>query len=262
MNEMSDSLLAADEPAPVTVHNENGLSPFLIVADHGGNVIPRSLRGLGVSEAERQRHIAWDIGIAAASRLVADALDATLVQQNYSRLVIDCNRAPGSEESIPDISELIRVPGNIGLNEGGKAARVREIFRPYHDRIESELDRRRKAGRPAALIAMHSFTPVFMGVARPWHAGVLYSFAHLFVALLKREEGLVVGNNEPYDVNDATDYTIPVHGERRGLHHVAIEIRQDLIVGDQGQRTWAALLARLLPQAYQELVAAEALGPA
>jgi predicted N-formylglutamate amidohydrolase len=130
--------------------------------------------------------------------------------------------------------------------------------RPYHDRIESELDRRRKAGRPAALIAMHSFTPVFMGVARPWHAGVLYNrdprFAHLFVALLKREEGLVVGNNEPYDVNDATDYTIPVHGERRGLHHVAIEIRQDLIAGDQGQRTWAALLARLLPQAYREQV--------
>ncbi len=97
MNEMSDSLLAADEPAPVTVHNENGLSPFLIVADHGGNVIPRALRGLGVSEAERRRHIAWDIGIAAVSRLVADALDATLVQQNYSRLVIDCNRAPGSK---------------------------------------------------------------------------------------------------------------------------------------------------------------------
>ena len=254
MNEMSDSLLAADEPAPVTVHNENGLSPFLIVADHGGNVIPRALRGLGVSEAERRRHIAWDIGIAAVSRLVADALDATLVQQNYSRLVIDCNRAPGSKESISDISERIPVPGNIGLSEGSKAARVREIFRPYHDRIESELDRRCQAGRPAALIALHSFTPVFMGVARPWHAGVLYNrdprFARLLMALLKREEGLVVGDNKPYDVNDATDYTIPVHGERRGLHHVAIEIRQDLIAGDQGQRTWAALLARLLPQAY------------
>jgi predicted N-formylglutamate amidohydrolase len=143
---------------------------------------------------------------------------------------------------------------------------VREIFRPYHDRIESELDRRSQACRPAALIAMHSFTTVFMGVARPWHAGVLYNrdprFAHLLIALLKREEGLVVGDNEPYDVNDATDYTIPVHGERRGLHHVAIEIRQDLIAGDQGQRTWAALLARLLPQAYHELVAARVLGPA
>jgi predicted N-formylglutamate amidohydrolase len=135
MNEMSDSLLAADEPAPVTVHNENGLSPFLIVADHGGNVIPRALRALGVSEAERRRHIAWDIGIAAVSRLVADALDATLVQQNYSRLVIDCNRPPGSKESIPDISEATPVPGNIGVSEAQKAARVREIFRPYHDRI-------------------------------------------------------------------------------------------------------------------------------
>jgi len=263
---MSDSLLAADEPAPVTVHNENGLSPFLIVADHAGNSIPRALGRLGVPETECERHIAWDIGIAAVSRLVADALDATLIQQNYSRLVIDSNRPPGAETSMPEISEATPVPGNIGLSEGGKAARVREIFRPYHDRIESELDRRRQAGRPAALIAMHSFTPVFRGVARPWHAGVLYNrdprFAHLLMALLKREEGLVVGNNEPYDVNDATDYTIPVHGERRGLHHVAIEIRQDLIAGDQGQRTWAALLARLLPRAYQELVAAEALGPA
>ena len=263
---MSDSLLAADEPAPVTVHNENGLPPFLIVADHAGNSIPRALGRLGVPETECERHIAWDIGIAAVSRLVADALDATLIQQNYSRLVIDSNRPPGAETSMPEISEATPVPGNIGLSEGGKAARVREIFRPYHDRIESELDRRRQAGRPAALIAMHSFTPVFRGVARPWHAGVLYNrdprFAHLLMALLKREEGLVVGNNEPYDVNDATDYTIPVHGERRGLHHVAIEIRQDLIAGDQGQRTWAALLARLLPRAYQELVAAEALGPA
>ncbi len=266
MNEMSNCLLAVDEPAPVTVHNENGLSPFLIVADHAGNSMPRALGRLGVSDAECERHIAWDIGIAGVSRLVADALDATLVQQNYSRLVIDCNRAPGSKESIADVSERIPVPGNIRLSEGAKAARVREIFRPYHDRIESELDRRCQAGRPAALIALHSFTPVFMGVTRPWHAGVLYNrdprFAHLLTALLKREEGLVVGDNEPYDVNDATDYTIPVHGERRGLHHVAIEIRQDLIAGDQGQHTWAALLARLLPQAYQELVAAEALGPA
>src|ERR1700686_3400998 len=263
MNETPDKLLAAGEPAPVTVHNENGRSPFVIVADHAGNFVPRALGRLGIPEAELERHIAWDIGIAAVSRLLADGLNATLVQQNYSRLVIDCNRVPGSERSIPEISELTPVPGNIGLSEGQKAARVREIFRPYHDRIESELDRRRQAGRPAALIAMHSFTPVFMGVARPWHAGVLYNrdprFARLLMALLKREEGLVVGNNEPYSVTDASDYTIPVHGERRGLHHIAIEVRQDLIAVEKGQLTWAVLLARLLPQAYQELVAAEAL---
>jgi predicted N-formylglutamate amidohydrolase len=261
MNKMPDNLLAADEPAPVTVHNENGPSPFLIVADHAGNGMPRALGRLGVPEAECERHIAWDIGIAAVSRAVADALDATLVQQNYSRLVIDCNRTPGSETSIPEISELTPVPGNIGLSEIQRAARVRDIFRPYHDRIEIELDRRRQAGRPVALIAMHSFTPVFMEVARPWHAGVLYnrdpSFAHLLMALLKLEEGFVVGDNEPYSVADASDYTIPVHGERRGLHHIAIEIRQDLIAGVKGQRAWGSLLARLLSQAFRELVAAE-----
>jgi predicted N-formylglutamate amidohydrolase len=266
MSELPKSLLAADEPAPVTVHNEKGPSPFLIVADHAGNFMPRALGRLGLPESDCEAHIAWDIGIAAVSRLVADALDATLVQQNYSRLIIDCNRAPGSETSISEISELISVPGNIGLSEGQKAARVREIFRPYHDRIETELDRRRRAGRPTALIAMHSFAPVFMGAARPWHVGVLYNrdprFAHLLMALLKREEGLVVGDNEPYSVTDASDYTIPVHGERRDLHHVAIEVRQDLIADDKGQRTWGRLLARLLPQAYQELVAVEALRPA
>ena len=266
MNDLPDRLLAADEPAPVTVHNENGRSPFLIIADHAGNSVPRALGRLGVPEIECERHIAWDIGISAVCRLVADALDATLIQQNYSRLVIDCNRMPGSQTSIPEISELTPVPGNMGLSEGQRAARLREIFRPYHDRIETELDRRRQAGRPAALLAMHSFTPVFEGVARPWHAGVLYNrdprFAHLLRALLEREDGLVVGDNEPYSVTDASDYTIPVHGERRGLHHIAIEVRQDLIGDDQGQRAWGRLLARSLPHAYQELVSAEALRPA
>ena len=134
MNEVPYSLLAADEPAPVTVHNENGRSPFLIVADHAGNSMPRALGRLGVPATECERHVAWDIGIAAVCRLVADRLDATLVQQNYSRLVIDCNRTPGSGTSIPEISELTPVPGNMGLSKGRKAARVREIFRPYHDR--------------------------------------------------------------------------------------------------------------------------------
>jgi predicted N-formylglutamate amidohydrolase len=266
MNEISDSLLAADEPAPVTVHNEGGLSPLLLVADHAGNLMPRSLGRLGVPEAECERHIAWDVGIAAVCRIVADALDATLVQQNYSRLVIDCNRAPGSETSIPEISELTPIPGNVGLSEDRKTRRLREIFWPYHDRIETELNRRRQAGVPTALIAMHSFTPVFKGVARPWEAGVLYNrdprFAHVIMALLKCEPGLVVGDNQPYSVTDASDYTIPVHGEQRGLHHAAIEIRQDLIADDTGQRAWGMLLAHLLSQSYRKLVAAQALGPA
>jgi predicted N-formylglutamate amidohydrolase len=257
MNELLKNLLAADEPAPVTVYNADGKSPFLLVGDHAGNIMPRALGRLGIAETECERHIAWDIGIAGLGRLLANALDATLIQQNYSRLVIDCNRPLDAATSIPDISEHTPIPGNVGLSEGARAARAREIFWPYHQRIEAELDRRRQTGRPAALIALHSFTPVFEGAMRPWHAGVLYNrdprFAHRLMALLSAEKDLFVGDNAPYFVSDALDYTIPVHAERRGLHHVLIEIRQDLIVDENGKQNWAAMLARLLSQAHLTL---------
>ena len=254
-------MLTAEEIAPVTVYNERGSSPFLIVSDHAGNSIPRCLGGLGVPESEIERHVAWDIGIAGVCRVLADALDATLIMQNYSRLVIDCNRPLGSDASIPEISELTPIPGNIGLSAGEKDTRVREIFHPYHDRIDTELNRR-QTDRPRALIAMHSFTPAFKGVTRPWHAGVLYNrdarLARLLMPLLKSENNFVIGENEPYDVSDDSDYTIPVHGERRGLHHVGIEIRQDLILGVEGQQEWGSRLARLLLRAYQQATSTDA----
>jgi predicted N-formylglutamate amidohydrolase len=254
-------LLAADEPAPVSVHNAGGKSPFLLVADHAGNLIPRALGRLGVAEAELRRHIAWDIGIAGLGRLLADALDATFVQQNYSRLVIDCNRSLDVASSIPDLSEHTPIPGNAGVSAADRAARAAEIFWPYHNRIEAELDSRLKAGRATALIPLHSFTPVFKDFARPWHVGVLYNrdtrFAQRLKALLNAEKELTVGDNEPYTVNDATDYTIPAHAERRGLPHVLIEVRQDLIADENGQREWALRLARLLPSAYQQMLEAK-----
>jgi predicted N-formylglutamate amidohydrolase len=257
MKELSKNLLEADEPEPVSVCNADGKSPFLLVADHADNIIPRALGRLGIAETECKRHIAWDIGIVGLGQILADALGAILVQQNYSRLVIDCNRPPGTATSIPEISEQTPIPGNVGLSEGAKAARAREIFWPYHERIEAELGRLRQASRAAVLISLHSFTPVFKGVTRPWHVGVLYnrdpSFAHQLMAVLTQEKDLIVGDNEPYSVNDVSDYTIPMHAERRGLHHVLIEIRQDLIADENGQRAWALKLARLLPLAYEGL---------
>src|SRR5580704_1159454 len=238
MSQHTFSLLAADEPPPVSVQNAGGGSPLLLVADHAGVASPRALGRLGVAASEWQRHIAWDIGIAGLARLLSDALDATLIRQNYSRLVIDCNRPLDAASSIPEIGEDTPIPANAGLDETIKAARAREIFWPYHDRIEAELDGRRAAGSATTLIALHSFTPVFKGAKRPWHAGVLYNrdvrFAHRLLALLKAEPGLLVGENAPYAVGDASDYTVPVHAERRGLHHVLVEIRQDLIA-DEGE---------------------------
>ena len=252
-------LLGPGDPPPFTVHNATGKAPLLLLCDHASKAIPKALGDLGITEEELSRHVGWDIGGLDAAIELSKILDAPLVASGYSRLVIDCNRTPGTPTSMPEISELTAVPGNVGLSADQKASRVAEIFRPYHDRIESELDRRQRASRPTALIAMHSFTPVFKGVARPWHAGVLYNrdprFAHLLMALLKREDGFVIGDNEPYSVTDDSDYTIPVHGERRGLHHVAIEIRQDLIAEGDGQREWGERLARLLPLAYRASLA-------
>ncbi len=257
MTETARPLLAADEPPPVAVYNADGASPLLLVADHAGRAVPRTLERLGVAAPEWERHIAWDIGIAGVGRMLSDRLDAMLIQQSYSRLVIDCNRPPRAPTSIPEVSELTPIPGNIGLSDAQKDMRAREIFWPYHQRIEAELENRRQAGCATALISLHSFTPVFKGVARAWHVALLYNrdrrLAERLLTFLRQEPGLVVGDNQPYFVSDTTDYTIPVHGERRGLPHVLIEIRQDLIAEQEGQRQWAGILARLVPQAYKEL---------
>jgi predicted N-formylglutamate amidohydrolase len=257
MNQPTPSLLAADEPPSISVQNEAGASPLLLVADHTGVASPRALGRLGVDAAEWRRHIAFDIGIAGLGRLLADALDATLIRQNYSRLVIDCNRPLDAASSIPEISEATPIPGNVGLSDADKAARARAIFWPYHEAIEAELARRRQAGRPTALVALHSFTPVFKGEARSWHVALLSNrdrrLADRLLALFRQERDLVVGDNEPYFVSDATDYTIPVHGERHGLPHALIEIRQDLIADGRGQQQWAERLARLLPRAYEPI---------
>jgi predicted N-formylglutamate amidohydrolase len=249
-------LLEPDEPGPVTLVNEAGRSAFFLTCDHAGRAIPRRLDRLGLPKHETERHIAWDIGIGEVGRRLSHLLDATAILQTYSRLVIDCNRDPKVPSSIPEISETTEIPGNRGLTENSRTARINTVFRPYHDTIAAALDRRAAAGRGSVLVALHSFTPAFKGVARPWHAAVLYNrdarFAHPLFKLLQAEGGLVVGDNEPYRVTDLTDYTVPVHGERRGLPHIEIEIRQDQITDPPGQTAWAELLARLLPAAWDQ----------
>ena len=246
-------ILASDESDPVIVSNADGASPFFIACDHAGRVVPRSLGTLGLPRYDYDRHIAYDIGAWPVSLLLAEALDAPAIGQLYSRLVIDCNRAPGVPTSIVEVSELTPVPGNVGLSAADRDARAREIFWPYQNRIEAMLNAR--ADRPTVLVTMHSFTPSFKDVARPWHAGVLFNrddrFARIILELLRREPGLAVGENEPYAVTDLTDYTVPVHGEKRGLPHVELEIRQDLIADETGQRQWAEIFARLVPEAWR-----------
>jgi predicted N-formylglutamate amidohydrolase len=248
------SLLTADDPAPVAARNASGRSPLLLLGDHAGRLVPRRLGDLGVPAAEMERHVAWDIGIDAVGRMLSEALDAMMIGQRYSRLVIDCNRRPGHPTSIPPVSDGTVVPGNAGLDAAGAAARVREIFDPYHAAIRAELDRR--AGSPCAVIALHSFTPMLRsdGLARPWPVGVLYdrdpAFALAVMALLLGR-GYLVGDNEPYRLSDESDYTVVVHAEGRGLPYVELEIRQDLIADEAGQREWAGVLSEVLLAAWE-----------
>jgi predicted N-formylglutamate amidohydrolase len=248
-------MLTTDEPAPVRVLRPEGASTFVLTADHAGNRIPRALGDLGVSAPERQRHIAWDIGIAAVTGTLSALLDATAVLQTYSRLVIDCNRRPGHPTSIPPVSEVTPIPGNKNLSDADRETRRHAIFDPYHEAITKILDVRRS--RRTILVAMHSFTPVFKGAARTVEIGVLFRhetpLSRLMLELLRAEGDLKVGANEPYAITGTSDYTVPIHGEARGIPHAEIEIRQDLIADTAGQHAWAERMARLLRAANEQL---------
>jgi predicted N-formylglutamate amidohydrolase len=253
-------LLGPKDVPPVQEYHAAGRSPFLLTCDHYGRLIPKVLGDLGLEEGELTRHIAWDIGIAGVAETLSKHLDAHLIVQRYSRLVIDCNRPPHVAGSIPRISDATTIPGNEGLSSEAAALRRREIFDPYHRHIDAIIDQRLRDRWPTVLIALHSFTPVYAGIARPWHIGTLYhrdtQLPPLVLKLLRSEADLVVGDNEPYAVSDETDYTIPVHGEARGLINTGIEIRQDLISDQAGQQQWAERLARIFGEIEPMLRAA------
>jgi predicted N-formylglutamate amidohydrolase len=247
---VSPLLLASDEPAPFEAVEGQATSPFVLLCDHASPRIPRALESLGLPAHELTRHIAWDIGAAGLARELAHALGAILILQSYSRLVIDCNRPLGHGDSIAVRSEDTEIPGNHGVSPAEASARAERIFEPYHARIRAELDARAARRQPTVLVFVHSFTPVYRGVPRAWHAGVLYHrdtrLARPMLDALRREAGLIVGDNEPYAASPLTDYGLVEHGERRGLPHVELEVRQDLIGDAAGQRAWAERLTRLL----------------
>jgi predicted N-formylglutamate amidohydrolase len=236
-------LLASDDPSPVAILNPAAPSPFLLTGDHAGVAVPKSLDRMGLADAELARHIAWDIGVADIGRRLAHRLDAVFVHQIYSRLVIDCNRAPASPEAIPPVSDGTTIPRNIGLAPGEIAARVAAVHAPYHAAIAAEIARRDALGQPTVLVALHSFTPAMAGFERPWDIGVLHdggdaAFALRVLAALVAQPGFVTGDNQPYRM-DATDYSVPCHAYPRRLPYVEVEFRQDHLATPGGVALWA-----------------------
>ena len=251
-SDMVAKVLSPRDPRPVELLKGDGASPFVLSCEHAGRAIPEIFGDLGVAPADMERHIAYDIGAEGVSRHLSRILDAPLILQRYSRLVVDCNRPFEAPDSMPVVSDGTAVPANAGLSERARRQRFAEIQQPFHDTVAAVLDRRVQAGLPSVLISVHSFTPRLRGgPQRPWELGVLSnrdgSFAWRFLALFQaKHPAIVSAHNEPYVVNDASDYTIPVHGERRGLPHLLLEIRNDLIVDEAGQSRWAAMVAEAL----------------
>lgn len=247
------ALIGPDDPPPFTIINPEGRASFLLIGDHAGDAVPARLEGLGVSAAERARHIGRDIGTARLGMLLAAAIDAPFVAQTYSRLVIDCNRDPAAADAMPAISDGTAIPANAVLSPADRAERISAIHAPYHAAIATLIAHRLANGSPVALVSLHSFTPVMRGTARLWHVGVLHDggdtrFALAMLAALRAEPGLIVGDNEPYRM-DATDHSVPRHAYPAGLPYLELEIRQDLLASGTDCAGWAARLARLLPAA-------------
>ena len=245
-----DTLLGTEDPPSVEVVRAGASSPFILTCEHAGKVFPKRLGTLGLDPIDVERHITYDIGAAGVAKGLSRRLDAHLVLQTYSRLVVDCNRSPEAEDFIVTVSEETEIPGNRAVSGQQAKARADEIFHPYHDTIAAALDERESSGRLSVLVAVHSCTPVFHGVSRPWHVGVLYEhdprFAQILLDLLADEGHLCVGDNEPYFMTSDKDYAAPVHGQNRGIPHVELEIRQDLIGTTEGQAEWAEFLAGIL----------------
>lgn len=235
------------DPEPVELANPDAAGPLLLVCEHAGRAIPRCLDNLGLSDDELGLHIAYDIGAEQVANGLASRFGCTLLRQRYSRLVIDCNRPPGTVQSIPETSDTIAIPGNRNLSDAARTARECEVFAPYATQCGALV----KRPDLRFVFSIHSFTPRMQGVSRPWDIGFLYrqpaSLGDRLVELASASwPDLQVGSNEPYQIEDATDWFIPVCVEPLGIPHSLIEIRNDLLLTPDDCDAWADRLYRLI----------------
>ena len=248
--ECAAPLLEADEQAPYEVYNANGHAPLVIVSDHASRRVPRALNQLGLAPEHFERHIAYDIGTDMMTRFLADRLNARAVLASYSRLVVDLNRQPGDPGSIPEVSDTIPIPANLGLSEALAAQRIETLHTPYHEAVNREIASVwRRDDKPPALFSIHSFTPSMNGEDRIWDIGVLWNrdprLALPLIKQLSRWEGLHVGDNQPYSGRELA-YTIDTHGAAGGIANCAVEIRQDHCATREESSHWADILADAL----------------
>jgi predicted N-formylglutamate amidohydrolase len=251
---------SADAPAaePVArVENADGASAILLVCEHAANHLPARFGDLGLAPVDLESHIAWDPGALGVARALSRQLDAPLIAATVSRLVLDLNRDPAAPDSVAALSERTVVPGNRDLEPAERRRRIEDVYHAFHEVADALIDSRMAAGRIRAIVSIHSFTPIYRDVPRPWHVGLIFArdgrLARHVENGLERDRDLVIGMNEPYSPADRVFHTLERHAERRGLAPLMIEIRNDLIRTAEQQMSWSNRLAPLLTMAVRHV---------
>jgi predicted N-formylglutamate amidohydrolase len=240
------------EDDPVAVENATAAGDILLICEHASRTIPESFGSLGLPPDALASHIAWDPGALAVSRLLVKSLDATLVYQRFSRLVYDCNRPPDSPAAMPEQSEIYKIPGNRNLSEAARFARTAALYIPFHQRIGQIIAEREAAARRTVVVTVHSFTPVYHGRFREVQFGILHDSDSRFADAMLKADGraaFLTERNEPYGPEDGVTHTLRLHALPDGLLNVMIEIRNDLIENEDGQRVAADFLTGLMQHA-------------
>jgi predicted N-formylglutamate amidohydrolase len=240
---MQDYTIDSSFGPAVTVRSAQADCPVLIVCEHASNRIPDHMGRLGLSVAQLQSHIAWDPGALGVSRALADILGASLVNGEISRLVYDCNRPPEAHDAMPERSEIHDIAGNVDLNGAARNERVEQVYAPFRDTLAKVITDQ----RPALMVTVHSFTPVYRGTPRAVELGILHGsdvrFAQAMLHDTPKDLACDVRLNEPYAAADGVAHTLDLHGAKNGMLNVMLEIRNDLIATPDAQQSWADRLA-------------------
>ena len=246
-----------DNGPPFEIMNCQGSSPILLICEHASRHIPAHLNGLGLDAAAQSSHIAWDIGAGALAKSLAEEIDATLISQTYSRLLYDCNRPPDAASAIPLQSELTPIPGNRNLSAASRQQRIDEIYHPFHDQIDKLIEKRLAAKRATIVVAVHSFTGTFKGQRRALDLGILHDsdrrLADLLLAQAENERDYMTKRNEPYAPADGVTHMVQRQAMSRGLLNVMLEVRNELIEEDKGQKIWTGRLTKLLSDCLKDI---------
>jgi predicted N-formylglutamate amidohydrolase len=236
-----------DTQSAFRILRPEGKGRFIIFCDHASNRIPAELESLGLPESELDRHIAWDIGAAGVTTELSDIFDAPAILCGTSRLVVDCNRQRHAHDLIPEVSDGTAVPGNRDLSEAARQVRIEQWFEPYHAAVESVIADREARGLPSIALSIHSMTACLAGNARPWQIALSShndrSLVEPMLEALRRSGDVTVGDNQPYDLDPAVDYSTPFHAMRRKMPYLQVEFRQDEVANAAGQCRWARRFA-------------------